>query len=100
MEQQIISQIPANWEEIANMRLALLDSEYAECLAANIKGDPDAFKGLGAVLKDEGSSSSEHEVDGSDPEDGQPGYQQLDDSAGEGASVESEQEEEQCVDHP
>jgi hypothetical protein len=60
----VISQIPANWEEIASMRLALLDAEYAECLAANIKGDPDVFKGLESVLKEGESSSSD--IDGDD----------------------------------
>lgn len=68
----MLSSIPANWEEIANMRLALLDKDYQECIGTNIKTDPEDFKGLAEVLKevdvektaknieDSSSESSEH----------------------------------------
>ena len=44
------SLIPANWDEIATMRLALLDQDYQECVAATNKTDPDHFLGLEHVL--------------------------------------------------
>ncbi len=43
--------IPENWEDIANMRLKLLESEYEECLKAQITTDPEKFLGLENVLK-------------------------------------------------
>ncbi|CDW90530.1 UNKNOWN [Stylonychia lemnae] len=42
--------LPPNWEEIANMRLQMLELEYQECQNAQIKGDPNDFKGLQYVL--------------------------------------------------
>ena len=78
------------------MRLALLDQEYQECLAANIKCDPDNFKGLEEVLKetptitesigkrDKGSSDEEDDESDNDDAAGYEcyggGYQQLNDS--------------------
>ena len=42
--------VPPNWEDIANFRLQMLEQEYQECISANIKGDPNDFKGLQYVL--------------------------------------------------
>ena len=51
-QQQQSSLIPENWKEIADLRLALLQQEYEECLAAEIKNkQPDQFEGLAQVLK-------------------------------------------------
>ena len=46
-EEKKSSMIPENWEELANMRLALLEAEYQECLNSEIKNsDPDKYEGL------------------------------------------------------
>eukprot|EP00347_Sterkiella_histriomuscorum_P015419 403357095 len=42
--------VPSNWEEIAAVRLQMLDLDYQECQNAQIKGDPNDFKGLQYVL--------------------------------------------------
>lgn len=42
--------LPPNWEDIANMRLKMLELEYNECINAQIKGDPNDFKGLKYIL--------------------------------------------------
>ena len=78
------------------MRLALLDQDYQECIAATIKTDPDNFLGLQHALsvtsvnagKDQGkdehsspsdSSSSSDEEGAGHAYEGYQQYQQLDD---------------------
>ena len=83
------------------MRLALLDQDYQECIAATIKTDPDNFLGLHHVLsvasanpegdqgKDgdsspsESSSSSDEEEGVGHAYEGYQQYQQLDDDCEE-----------------
>ena len=68
-----VSLIPANWEEIANLRLALLDQEYQECINATIKNpNPDHYEGLQKVILEqqkEEYKSEESEVSDDDEDE-------------------------------
>ena len=92
--------VPRNWEEIANMRLRLLEQDYENVINANITGDPDKYEGLLKVLAERKSSSNSEgqddknfeEEDFDDFQDG--GYQVLgDDEQEEGKSEVSDAEE-------
>ena len=82
------------------MRLALLDQDYQECIAATIKTDPDNFLGLQHALSVTNVNAGEHkgnDVNSSPSEsssssdeknaghayDGYQQYQQLDDDCEE-----------------
>ncbi len=67
---QVASLIPANWEEIANLRLALLEQEYQECLNATITNpNPDHFEGLDKVILEDHIHSSDDEDSKSEGDD-------------------------------
>ena len=42
--------VPKNWEQIADMRLRMLDKEYNQCLNYNMKSDMTPLQGLDNVL--------------------------------------------------
>ena len=69
------SLIPANWEEIANLRLALLEQEYQQCVNATISNpNPDHYEGLQKVIleqqKEEYKSEESEESEGDEDDQG------------------------------
>ena len=44
--------VPSNWEEIAEIRMKILEQEYQDCLNCEIKNTkPDVYVGLEKILK-------------------------------------------------
>ena len=70
--QQVVSSlIPANWEEIANLRLALLEQEYQECINSTISNpNPDHYEGLRKVILEEQHKEEDSKSEESDDDQG------------------------------
>ena len=86
--------VPGNWEEIADLRLQILQREYEECVNAEIKNkEPEKYQGLESVLKESESESDGEEEDFGDFH-GSGGYQALDDDQDNDASDSEKSENE------
>ena len=50
-KEDVFGMKPEQWRALAEMKIRRLDREYQEVLNAQIRTDPDDFKGLAAVLR-------------------------------------------------